>query len=256
MLWPVISDQILHFFKKFDSSASIPQGANSSFIVLIHKKSNPKSSHDFRPISLINFSFKLVLKVLVNRLKLVLNNVISEDQSAFLKGRNITESIFMVNETIHGMRTHNVEGIILKLDFSKAYDSIDWSRLYQIIECINLEDKWLRWIRQIFETMRMSILINGSPTDEFLPKRGVRQGDPLASYLFLLVGEVLSKLLNVAQKNNLIAGIKLPFHPVAITHFQYADDTILFIENKDHIIRNVKTMLLFSNRHRFVCQLQ
>lgn len=140
----------------------------------------------------------------------------------------------MVNEVIHAMRMHKSNGIILKLDFSKAYDSIDWSCLYQIIDCINLGPKWLRWIKKICESTRMSILINGAPKEEFSPKRGVRQGNPLAPYLFLLVGEVLNKLLIRAQEKNLIAGIKLPFHSDPITHFQYANNTILFIENQDH----------------------
>lgn len=90
----------------------------------------------------------------------------------------------------------------------------------------------------------MSILVNGSPTDEFTPKRGIRQGDPLAPYLFLLIGEVLSKLIIRAQEKGLISGVKFPFHSSPITHFQYADDTILLVENKELYIRNIKKILL------------
>lgn len=106
----------------------------------------------------------------------------------------------MVNETIHSMSTHRIDGIILKLDFSKAYDSIDWSCLLHVMRCINLGVKWMSWMEAILSTMKLSILVNGSPTSEFSPIRGVRQGDSIAPYLFLLIGEVLSKLLNKAME--------------------------------------------------------
>lgn len=82
----------------------------------------------------------------------MLGKIILEDQTAFLKGRNIGESIFMINEVIHAMKEHKMDGIILKLDFSKAYDSIDWSCIYQVIECINLGSKWKIWIKKILES--------------------------------------------------------------------------------------------------------
>lgn len=155
---------ILNFFENFHNRAAVLQGANSSFLVLIPKKNDPESWKDFRPISLINCSFKILLKVLVNRLKSVLNRIISKDQHAFLKGRNISESIFMVNEVIHTMKTQKVDDIILKIDFLKAYDIVDWSCLLHIVDCTNLRMKWSNWIRIILETTRMSILVNGSPT--------------------------------------------------------------------------------------------
>lgn len=175
-LWPQISEKVLSFFEDFHHRGFIPQGANSSFIVLIPKKDTPMSMLDFRPISLINTLIKLLLKVLANRLKGVLSKIISEEQTAFVKGRNINESIFLVNEVIHSMKTHKVDGLIVKLDFAKAYDSIDWSCLLHVMECVNLDQKWISWIKAILESTRMSILVNGSPTEEFTPRRGIRQG--------------------------------------------------------------------------------
>lgn len=150
----------------------------------------------------------------------------------------------MVNEVIHAMKMHEVDGIILKLDFLKAYDTVDWTCLLHIINCINLDAKWSSWIRSILESTRISILVNGSPTKKFSLKRGIRQGDPLVPYMFLLIGEVLCKLLNLAQVKGMIAGVKFPFHSKSITHFQYADDTILFIENDVHSVCNMKIILL------------
>lgn len=199
---------------------------------------------DFRPISLINSSFKLLLKVLANRLKGVLGNLISEEQTAFVKGRNINESIFMVNEVIHAMKTQGIDGLILKIDFSKAYDTVDWSCLLHVMECVNMNQHWINWIRVILETTKMSILINGSPTEEFSPKRGIRQGDPLAPYMFLLIGEVLSRLIDRAVSTGACQGINFKFHNRTISHFQYADDTVLFIQNSKKAIRGMKRVLL------------
>lgn len=103
------------------------------FIDLIPKKVVPLSMQDFRPISLMNSSLKLLLKVLANRFKGVLSNIISEEQTAFIKGRNINESSFLVNEVIHAMKISKSDGLIVKLDFSKAYDSIDWSCMLHIL---------------------------------------------------------------------------------------------------------------------------
>lgn len=175
---------------------------------------------------------------------MVLNKIILEEQTAFVKGRNINESIFMVNEVIHAMKTNNTNGMILKRDFSKAYDTVDWSCLLHIMECVNINQHWIRWIKAILETTRMSVLVNGSPTEEFTPKRGIRQGDPLVSYLFLPIGELLSRLIDRALSIGVYQGIKFEFHNNVISHFQYADDAVLFINNSEEAIRGMKRVLL------------
>lgn len=113
------------------------------------------------------------MKVLANRLKSALRNIISENQSAFVKGRNINDNIMLVNEVIHAMKVRKIDGLIVKLDFAKAYDSIDWSCLLHVMKCVSLEEKWINWITKILETTRMSILVIGAPTEEFSPKKGV-----------------------------------------------------------------------------------
>lgn len=243
-VWPQISDKILQFFQEFYDRASLPQGANSSFITLIPKKNDPVCVSDFRPISLINSSFKLLLKVLANRLMVVMSKLVSEEQTAFIKGRNINESIFIVNEVVHAMKIHKIEGLIVKLDFSKAYDSIDWSCLLHTLQCMNFNKKWIQLIRAILHTTRISVLVNGSPTEEFSPIRGIRQGDPLAPYLFLFIGEILSKLVNKAIDKGVLQGINFDFHDRHISYCQYADDTILFIKNEEHSIKGLKKVLL------------
>lgn len=243
-VWPSIADKILMFFEEFHEKATIPLGVNSSFLVLIPKKIDPICTLDFRPISLINSSLKLLLKVLANRIKQVLNFLISEEQTAFVKGRNINESILLVNEVIHAMKIQKSDGLIFKIDFSKAYNSVDWSCLLHVMECMNFDQKWITWIRALLESTKMSILINGSPTEEFRPRRGLRQGDPIAPYLYLLIGEVLCKLINRAVERGKYKGVKFDFHQKPVTHFQYADDTVLFVKNDENVISEVKKLLL------------
>lgn len=98
-------------------------------------------------------------------------------------------------------------------------------------------------MQAILSSARMSVLVNGSPTNEFSPSRGLRQGDPIAPYFFLLIGEVLSKFIKVAVRKNLFTGIQLPFSELTIMHYQYADDTILFVKNEFYQIHNHKIIL-------------
>lgn len=165
----IFVEKICNFFDLFHSSGSIPVEANSSFIVLIPKKSNARSISDFHLISPINCSIILLLKVMSNRIKPILSKIISETQTAFVKGRNITESILMVDEIIHSMRVSKIDGLIVKLDFSKAYDSVDWSCLLHAMSCLKFGDKWISWIKVLLYSVRTLIMVNGSPTEEFTP---------------------------------------------------------------------------------------
>lgn len=173
-----------------------------------------------------------------------MDKIISEGQSAFIKGRNINETILMVNEVIHAMKIHKIDGLIVKLDFSEAYDYVDWSCLLHVTQCANFSNKWINWIREIPKSTKLSVLVNGSPTEEFSPLRGIRQGDPLAPYLFPLLGEILSKLISKAIATGVFNDINFDFHDGQIFHAQYADDTILFIKNDDHSIKGLKKVLL------------
>ena len=101
----------------------------------------------------------------------------------------------IVKEIVHGMHRREVEGLILKIDFEKAFDSVKWSFLFEVLQEFGFGKKWKSWLEAIFKSARLSVLINGSPSKEFSIGRGLRQGDPLSLLLFILVGEVLHLLL-------------------------------------------------------------
>ena len=238
--WPFICGKIMTFLKTFHASSFIPYGINSSFIALVPKVLHPKIVKDFRPISLINASIKILLKILATRLAAHLDSLVSETHSGFIKGRQASESILIVKEVVHSIQSNKCKGLVLKLDFEKAFDSVRWDFLIETMEAMNFDPKWCSWIRGILHSTRISILDNGSPTAEFSPERGLRQGDPISPLLYNLVGEVLSVMMETAAKKGLFRGIVLGKSSAQITHLQYADDTIVFIEDSLASIQGVK----------------
>ncbi|XP_017256437.1 uncharacterized protein LOC108225996 [Daucus carota subsp. sativus] len=177
------------------------------------------------------------------RLSKVLNNLVSEVQSGFMQGRQISDGILLVSEIIGSMKRKKCAGVILKLDFEKAFDSVNWGFLLHLLQKLNFHEKWIKWLESILKSSRISVLVNGSPTKEFTPERGLRQGDPLSPLLFNLVGEVLHCMLVKAEEVGIFQGIKFGGSGEQISHLQYADDTVIFINDSLDDIRGVKRVL-------------
>lgn len=131
----------------------------------------------------------------------------------------------------------------MKINFEKVFDRVSWDFLLHLLERMNFDKKWIKWIRKILQLEKISILVNGSPTKKFTPKRGLRQGDPLSPLLFNLVGDVLDKLLTSAKLKGIFQGIALPGCQQVITHLQFTDDVVLFFKNGVHSIKGIKRVL-------------
>ena len=174
---------------------------NHTNIVLIPKVKNPQKMFEFRPISLCNVIYKIISKVLANKLKQVLPDIISPTQSAFVSGRLIIDNVLVAYETIHTMhvRKKGKKGTMaLKLDISKAYDQVEWPFLQKIMEKLGFPTRWIERV-MCCVTTSFSILVNGRPHGMIHPSRGIRQGDPLSPYLFLLCVEDFTALLAKAK---------------------------------------------------------
>jgi hypothetical protein len=153
---------------------------------------------EFQPISLCNVIYKIISKVLTNRLKSILPQIVSESQSAFVPGRLITDNILVAFETLHHMhqqRNGKSGSVALKLDMSKAYDRVEWKYLERVMQQMGFHEKWVNIMMECISTVSYSILINGEPHGYIKPSRGLRQGDPLSPYLFLFCAEGLHSLL-------------------------------------------------------------
>ncbi|XP_071714290.1 uncharacterized protein [Rutidosis leptorrhynchoides] len=208
----------------------ISRGCNASFVTLIPKKLDPSGLGNFRPISLIGSYYKIVAKILSNRLRKVLPSLVGVEQSAFLKGRFILDGVLIANETVEYLKGKHKKGFFFKVDFEKAFDSLNWNFPLEVMKSMGFGIKWRKWILACLKSASISILVNGSPTNEFSLGRGVRQGDPLSPFLFILASEGLNILTKVALGKGLFKGIELGNDKVLISHLQYADDTMFFGE--------------------------
>ncbi len=207
------------------------QAINHTHITLIPKIKNPESVTDYRPISLCNVIYKIASKVLTNRLKGILSAIVSESQSAFVPGRLITDNILVAFETLHHMH-HQRKGkqgsMALKLDMSKTYDRVEWKFLERVMQQMGFHPKWVTLMTECISTVSYSILINGAPHSFIKPSRGLRQGDPLSPYLFLLCAEGFHSLIHKAQLTGDLKGVSISIRGPKITHLFFADDSLLF----------------------------
>ena len=192
---------------------------------------------DFRPISLVGGVYKIVSKVLANRLKSVLPKLISTSQNAFIQDRQILDSVLIANEVLDSRLKQGQPGVLCKLGIEKAYDHISLDFLLYLLRRCGFLGQWCNWIQFYIFTVRFSIIINGCPQGFFASSRGLRQGDPLSSLLFVLVMETLSRLMDRAIGGGYISGFSVgpaDRTPMMISHLLFADDTLLFCNADQH----------------------
>jgi hypothetical protein len=229
--WEVLQEEVCAAFASFFSSGSFDSSVNKTHIALIPKIQNPTKVTEFRPISLCNVLYKIMSKVLANRLKIVLPSIISKNQSAFIPGRLISDNILVAFEALHTMHSRmwgKVGYMALKLDMSKAYDRVEWRFLEVVMEKLGFDLKWIRWIMQCITTVQYSVVVNGIPVGEISPSRGIRQGDPISPYLFILCAEVLSSHLQYADHIKMLSGVPTSPKGPRLNHLFFADDSLIF----------------------------
>lgn len=219
----MIKEYFLRLFEDFHQHGKLVKGLNPSFIVLIPKKDEVLCLFDYMPISLIG-SIIVIAKVRSTRLSKVFNSIISEQQSVFIRGRQILDSVVVLNQVIEEANGKKCECMIYTIDFSKAYDSVDWGNLRMIMHRFEFDNKWIKWIMECVTSAYVSVLNNGSPTDEFHLERGLRQGDPVSPFLFLVTAEGLRIMI----KKAIGGGVFEPFHvgkeSIQVSHLQFVDD--------------------------------
>ncbi|XP_026416598.1 uncharacterized protein LOC113312041 [Papaver somniferum] len=194
--WDQVSQNVIGLVNEFFQFGHLDKRLNKTYIALIPKKSNPVSIKEYRPISLCNFVMKIITKILTNRIRPMLDKIISENQHTFLAGRSIFDSTVIYNEIIHSFKSKKGEKgwMAFKMDFDKAYDRISWALIAKLRSCIGFDQRFIQWVMMCVE-YAFQVLISGSPSQSFLSSNGIRQGEPMFPFLFILCLEALSRLI-------------------------------------------------------------
>jgi hypothetical protein len=209
--WDIIKYDLVKLFNDFHRGDLDLFRLNFAMITLIPKVADARDMKNFRPISLINYSFKIFSKVLTNRLALVADRLVDTNQSAFIKGRYILESVVIAHEVVHNLHSSKQPGVILKLDYEKAYDRVSWDFLHEVLESRGFCNKWLSWMKCLIKGGSIGVNLNGEENPYFKAGKGLRQGDPILPLLFNLVGDVFTRILKKASEQDLIRGLLTDF---------------------------------------------
>ncbi|GKU88221.1 hypothetical protein SLEP1_g2511 [Rubroshorea leprosula] len=182
----------------------------------------------------------------MNRTKIVLILKIKAPESAFILSRAIQDNILIAHEAFHGLQLkksgkHCV--LALKLDIRKAYDSVDWHSLEHILRAYGFCEQWIHMVMPCVSTVSYTVGINGNQTPNFVPQKGLRQGDPLSSYLYLFIADLLSRLLMVATIEKKISGYKIRMRSPTISHLLFADDSLVFCRATAEEVNHLQTIL-------------
>lgn len=230
--WDLVAEKVYEIVLQALQGKGLPQGINNTFIALLPKIQNPESAAHFRPIGLCNVSYKIITKVIVNRIKPILPILISNTQASFVPGRQITDNIVIVQEVLHTMRRkQGAKGLMaIKVDFEKAYDRLKWSFIRETLAQMNLPILLIDIIMDCVTTSELQVLWNGEPSRSFKPSRGVRQGDPLSPYLFVMCMERLFQTIEAAIIENKWKPIRASRGGPLLSNLFFADDIILFAE--------------------------
>ncbi|XP_075658874.1 uncharacterized protein LOC142628714 [Castanea sativa] len=242
--WEIVGNDVIGCELNALNSSVMPCGINETYICLIPKVNSPQKITKFRPISLYNVVYKIISKVLANRLKGVLTEVIDESQSAFVLGRSITDNVLVAFKMMHciDQRRKGKEALIaVKLNMSKAYDRVEWPHLEAIMKRMGFQERWIALMMMCVSTVSYSVLINGEPKRKIVPSRSLRQRDPISPYLFLLCAEGLTTMLKKEESEGNLKGIAVCRGALKVSHLLFANDSIIFcrasVEDCDRVIK-------------------
>lgn len=169
---------------------------------------------------------------MANRLRMVLHDIISKEQSVLVPGRLITDNVLIAYECIHYLRNKKGKSgsCAIKLDMEKAYDRVEWRYLNEVMQALGFPQQWCSLVMKCVTSVSFSVRVNGVLSPSFKPIRGIRQGDPMSSYLFLLCTEGLSRLLRLNGPQFLSRGIRVSCHAPWISHLLFDDDCLIFTQ--------------------------
>ena len=207
IFWSLIKDDLMAMFREFHVGKLPLFNLNFGTITLIPKQKEVKQVQQYRPICMLNVSFKIFTKVLANRLVAVADKVVRQSQTAFMTGRNILEGVVILHETIHELHRKKMSGVVLKLDFEKAYDKVNWVFVQQALRMKGFSPMWCKWIEEVVSRGNVGVKVNEEIGHNFQTRKGLRQGDPLSPILFNLIADMLAILVSRAKNCGQFRGL-------------------------------------------------
>lgn len=239
--WDIVGCSVTNFVNEALATGKVPVVFLEAFISLIPKKESSKFASDFRPITLLDVVFKILSKVLVNRLRPLMDNIIGPFKNSFFLGRSTVDNTVLTQEIIHSMnRKRGKKGfMVLKLDLHKAYDSLDWDFLDATQTSKGFPRRLIDLIMFSLKESRISIHWNGGKLPQIGVGRGIRQGDPLAPYLFILARERLSDEIQHEVQKEKWKPFSLARGGTGVSHLFFADDLLLFSEASEQQINTI-----------------
>ncbi|KAL9978010.1 hypothetical protein ACROYT_G015484 [Oculina patagonica] len=227
--WPVIGNLVVGCLNAAHEHGELSTSQKMAIIKLIEKKDKDKMYiANWRPISLINVDVKIASKALAKRLECILPFIIHRNQNAYVKGRLISDSTRIIDDIMSYTKVNDLSGLLVAIDFEKAFDSLDWAFLNKALLAFNFGESFIKWVSTFYCNIKSCVTNNGFSSFHFDVKRGVRQGDPLSPYLFIIALEILA--INIRSSKN-IKGFKLSDNEeIKLTIF--ADDLTTFLKDK------------------------
>ena len=225
--WDILGVQLCDAVKEFFLSGALLKQVNHTLIVLVAKSAHAHSVGDFRPVACCNVIYKVISKILAARLGKVLGSIIDLSQSAFVEGRSMIENIHLVQELLRKYNRKRVSPrCLIKVDLRKAYDSVSWIFLAEMLKGLRFPDRFIGWVMECVSSASYSISLNGGIYGMFKGRKGLRQGDPLSPFLFIICLEYLSRNLRLSTSS-----LDFNFHPrcgqLRLSHLAFADDLML-----------------------------
>jgi len=230
--WDTVADSLFKFANQVWVNPSLISFINNTLIVIIPKLDKPEFVSQFRPISLCNVIYKIISKVIVNRIKPLLDRIISPYQSSFIPGRSIHHNIIVAKEMVHTMSKMKGQKTFMsiKIDLEKAYDRLNWNFVKNFLEECKFPLQIIQMIHHCISSLSYKIMWNGEKTNTFYPSRGIRQGDPLCPYLFVICMDKLSHMIADQVEANYWLSMRAGRYGPQISHLLFGDDLFLFAE--------------------------
>ena len=243
VFFPRIGEFLVQVYNEAFNEGELIESQKRSVLSLIFKKDDNRLLKNYRPISLATTDYKIVAHILANRIKPVLPGIISESQSGYIKGRYIGENIRLVQDVIQYAKKFKKQGILLFLDFQKAFDSIEWEFMWKSLLKYNFGPEFIKWVKTLYVDPIAICKNNGWLSKEISLKRGIRQGCPISALLFIIATDILAENLK-QQLRGISITLNNKYKEIKLS--QYADDTVLFLKNEAEVFKAIHILKEFQ----------